>query len=407
MPDNPSPSAKPDAPTEPIEFNFDKPAPDSPRLKRRSLKGKSSGLKPATPPVTARDLENEAPPLTAEQAAGLASPLPDTKEAPKLVPQSQPRPIPVAPPRTTPVVAGTAAPKPANGLTSTAASTTTAPVQKPVPAAPSSTGQKVAITLTSPQKVTTPAAAGNTTAAKAATSPHGTRPATLYYTNATPQPRKEAPESMKPNINASPSGATTTSSTSHASATRPAGTASTASTTAASATRPAGTAASPASRAAASSFDYRANVERQSREQKSVGNILAYFVYGLIAVFVLGAILAGYGAYTINKQLHDESTSISSLDAKYTQKVDLLTTELSSTQDQLTQTQAQLTRQQDLLTKQEEEISQLRTAISAASSASADAIHAEARARAQEAAALRARIRDLEYRTSTQTFTRP
>ena len=38
---------------------------------------------------------------------------------------------------------------------------------------------------------------------------------------------------------------------------------------------------------------------------------------------------------------------------------------------------------------------------------SGEAIHAEARTRAQEAAVLRARIRDLEYKTTTETLSRP
>jgi len=378
-----------------VEFNFEKTTTPVPRLKRRSLKAKTAGLTPAKPPVAARDLENEATPLTGEKAARAIAPAPETVETFKVVPSAVPRTTQVAPPRTAAPVNGTAASRPASS-SSTAAAASTAPAQKSAATAPAAaTGQKVNIALTSPPKTTLSSPA----ASSAKPSPHGTRPATLYYTS---PPRKEASDSMKTTPSASPNGTATTSSTSNASASRPASSASTA---AASTTRPAPTAA--ATRPANSSFDYRANVERQSREQKSVGNILAYFVYGLVAVFILGAILAGYGAYTINKQLHDQSTSISSLDDKYTEKVNLLTTELASTQDQLTQSQAQVTRQQELLTKQEEEIGQLRAALAASNAASAEAIHAEARIRAQEAAVLRARIRDLEYRTSTQTFSRP
>jgi hypothetical protein len=173
-----------------------------------------------------------------------------------------------------------------------------------------------------------------------------------------------------------------------------------------SATRPAAAAGASTARAAATNVDYRANVERQSREQKSVGSLLSYFVYGLIAVFLLGAGLATYGAVIIFDKLHDQSTSLADLDARYAAKVDGLNKQIASTQDTLTQAQAQIGRQQDLLGKQEEEINQLRTAINAASSASAEAIRAEAKTRAQEDAAMRARVRDLESKT-TDSFTRP
>jgi hypothetical protein len=233
------------------------------------------------------------------------------------------------------------------------------------------TGQKVSIALSSPQKASAQAST---------TSPHGTRPATLYYSN----PKKEIPSSMKPNTTAGPAASTNSSSSS--STTRPA-------------TAPASTGGAPASRPALSTvnIDYRTNVERQAREQRSVGNILSYFVYGLIAVFILGAGLAIYGSVIIFQQLHDESATISDLDAKYALKVSAVDTQLATTQNSLAEAQAQIQRQQDLLTKQQEDLNRLL----AASSDNASALKAEARARAQDEALLRARIRDLESKTTT------
>ncbi len=391
MADTPPPSAQSDSSAEPTEFNFDKPASDVPRIKRRSLKAKPTGLQPATaPPAAARELEREAPPLAPDEVARTAELVPDTKQTSQVRTAPAIRSTPIAPPRTTPSVSVASAQRPAT-VSAPASAPPVATTQKPATntANPSGvSGQKVNVNLTASQKasVSSPSA-----------SPHGTRPATLYYSSTT---KKETPTSMKPTTNASPSAPTSTSSSSAASAGRPATTAATAS----SATRPATAPVNSATRSTTANIDYRANVERQSREQKSVGNILSYFVYGLIAVFVFGAGLATYGAVIIFDKLHDESTSISSLDDKYAAKVDGLNKQLASTQDTLTQAQAQISRQQDLLSKQEEEINQLRTAINASSSASADAIHAEAKARAQEAAALRARIRDLENKTSIQRY---
>ena len=147
-------------------------------------------------------------------------------------------------------------------------------------------------------------------------------------------------------------------------------------------------------------IDYRANVERQSREQKSVGSILAYVVYGLIAFFVISAGLAAYGADIIFKQLHDQSATVSDLDSHYTKVTNDLGAKLAATQDTLTQAQAQIARQQDLIVKQQEELNRL----IAASGDNDSAIKAERQARAQEAASLRARIKDLEYRTSVQKY---
>ena len=390
MPENPSPAAKPEPNSEPIEFNFENPAADSPRMKRRSLKGKTPGLQPATAPAST------------EQAAKPSQPALETPQAPaKNTPVAPPKSIP-APSSTT--VSPTAEPKAA------AVATTKQATLNGNGVTPSASGQKVNIALTSSQKTT-----AAVLAASEAKGPHGTRPATLYYTS---QPKKEATSSMKPTPTASsassatrPATAATTTTTSAARPTSAASAANSsvrpASAASATASRPVTASVAPAAatRPAGGGFDYRANVERQSREQKSVGSILAYFVYGLIAVVVIGASLATYGTVIIFDRLHDHATSISSIDDKYAQKDAELTKAIVTMQDTLSQSNATIAQQRDLLNKQEEEINQLHAAINAANTATADAIHAEARARANEAAALKARIRDLEYKTSIQNGT--
>jgi Spy/CpxP family protein refolding chaperone len=155
---------------------------------------------------------------------------------------------------------------------------------------------------------------------------------------------------------------------------------------------------------AAGVTDYRANIERQSREQKSVGGILSLAVYSLIGLFVLGALLASYGAYVFSKQIHQQSVTMSDLDNRYAAQNQALTAELKTTQEALVQVQAQSQRQQELLVRQQEAISKLL----AAGTDDANAIRQEKAARAEEAsirasetAALRSRVRTLEARTES------
>jgi hypothetical protein len=163
-----------------------------------------------------------------------------------------------------------------------------------------------------------------------------------------------------------------------------------------SATRPTTTSASRPSPA----VDYRANVERQSREQKSVGNILSYIVYGLIAFFVISAGLAIYGADVIFKQLHDQNVTVTDLDQHYAKITDDLNTKLAATQDTLTAAQAQIARQQELIVQQQQDINKL----IAATNDNTSALKTERATRAQDTASLRERVRDLEYKTSTQKY---
>ncbi len=148
--------------------------------------------------------------------------------------------------------------------------------------------------------------------------------------------------------------------------------------------------------------DYRSNIERQSREQKSIGGVLSILVYSLIGLFVVGALLAGYGAFVFSKQIHQQSVTMSDLDSRYAAQNQTLTAELKSTQEALLQVQTLATRQQDILARQQDTINKLLTA----TSDDANAIRQEHAARAEETsirenetAALRARVRTLEAKT--------
>jgi hypothetical protein len=336
MPENYTPATQSDSGAEPAEFNFVKSTTETPRIKRRSLKAKPEGLTKAsggTTPRAARKLIREAAPRPAE-------------EAPSAKPQPEPAKAPVA-----------AKPQPA--------------VQAKAIQAPA------AAPRTNPAPTTADAQPASSNAVpKAAVSPHGTRPATLYYRSSTSND-KEAPAPMKTIPTPSPASSSSSATTVPTSVTRPA----------AASARP------------ATSVDYRANVERQSREQKSVGSILSYVVWGLIGFFVISAGLAIYGADVIFKQLHDQSVTVSGVDQKYEVATKDLTAQLASTQEALTLSQAEVARQKDLILKQEEELNKLIAAVNDNSTA----IRAEKSARVQETANLRARLRDVESTRGTTT----
>jgi hypothetical protein len=145
---------------------------------------------------------------------------------------------------------------------------------------------------------------------------------------------------------------------------------------------------------ASATADYRANVERQTREQKSVGSLLAYVVYGFIAVFIICAGLSIYGAVTIFDRLHDQSVTVTDLDSRYSEANKEINAKLTVTQDTLSQAQAEITRQQDLIVKQQEELNRL----IATQDDLANALKTEKSARATETSALRARVKDVEAR---------
>ena len=323
MPDHNSPAAKPESTPAPGEFDFDVPTMENPRLKRRSLKPKPKPAAPLKPvgeiPPSARELAGEAPPLSSEAVRPEYEPLPqDDADAE--------------------INAGVKFTKPASS-----------------PAQPSSATTKPTSSTTGyiPQTTSSP-------------NPHGTRPATLYYSSANPRKDKEEPSPMKTTPTADP-------------------TPSPARSTTAASTRP------------ATVVDYRTNVERQAREQKSIGGVLAIVVYVLIGFFVLGASLAGYGLYAISKQLHQQSLTIDELDKRYAAQQQVLAAQLNATIDTLTKAQAQIGREQELILQQQEAINKL----IAANDATATALRQERQSRASETASLRERVNNLENRGST------
>ncbi len=149
--------------------------------------------------------------------------------------------------------------------------------------------------------------------------------------------------------------------------------------------------------------DYRANIERQAREQKSIGGIINYIVYALAAFLVLSAALAGYGAYVLSKQIHHQSVTLADLDTRYSEQNRELTSQLKAVDDTLTdalnQTRAQVNRQQEIILHQQESINTLtaqNTKLAASEAATEATLRQERQYRAYETASLRTRVHALE-----------
>jgi len=216
-----------------------------------------------------------------------------------------------------------------------------------------------------PQPVTLPAKSSQpyvtrpTPGATPSTSP--SRPATLYYSTGQRKEQVE-PSSMKSSIPTagmtSPQAPRTTTSS----------------------IRP------------ASVVDYRTNVERQSREQHSIGGLLTIIVYVLIGFFVLTSSLAGYGIYALSKQIQKQSLTMGELDRHYAAENQALTNQLKSTMDTLAQAQAQIGRQQELILRQQDAINKLMVA----NDAVAASLRQERSIRADETSNLRSRVNQME-----------
>ena len=142
--------------------------------------------------------------------------------------------------------------------------------------------------------------------------------------------------------------------------------------------------------------DFRANIDRQSREQKSVGDVLSYIVYAIGALLIIGAALAIYGGYTLSRQIHEQSVTMSDLDARYAAENKQLTAALGTTNDTLEQAQAQIRRQEEMIARQQDTINKLVTT----NDEIVAALKQERLQRASETANLRARVRSLEDETT-------
>lgn len=117
----------------------------------------------------------------------------------------------------------------------------------------------------------------------------------------------------------------------------------------------------PSSYSSPTSSSYTRNVERQSREQKSMNNLLSGVgLFLLVLVLIVGA-SAGFGGYVIWKQIQDQAVTVNQLDVKYAAAV-------SALNQNLTLSNEQIAAHQSALSALREETASLKSQLAASSS---------------------------------------
>jgi hypothetical protein len=369
-PENTDPVAK----TQPAELDFDTAPTENPRIKKRSLKARAT-----TPPTqAAASPEGSRASLTPDQPRPTTGYSPATSTAsPGHTGYVRPGTSPNAEKPQAPTPSGVLyysnGPKDAAAKMNSSAPTASRPATAPTQPAFQRPATTPMPTTSTSRPASTPQQAPNPnrpTGAATGNGPSG------HSTQQTPTSR---PASSTPSGAHAGTSAAASASTSRAVSTTVAGPASS--------SRPGGVS------------DYRANIERQSREQKSIGGILNLVVYGLIAIFICGAGLAAYGAHVIFKQLHAQSMTVSDLDTRYAAANEQLNAQLKATAQTVLEMQAQVNRDETLALKQQDAIVKLQSSLTAET----DALRQERIARAtetsiriSETAALRTRLREIE-----------
>ena len=94
--------------------------------------------------------------------------------------------------------------------------------------------------------------------------------------------------------------------------------------------------------------DFRRNAERQSKEQKTTGNILSGIAYALLAVIMIVASLSAFGGYVMWRQIQSQATTVAQLSDKLNNEVAVLRDEAAITKKNADEN---FRRQQEILNK--------------------------------------------------------
>ncbi len=373
----PQENTNPAAKTEPVEFEFNAPLPENPRMRKRNLKVRTPAESAASAPAA------QPTPERAQAAAVYAQPAAATHTAPS-------GPVYARPSDT----AERTQPAPASGVLYYSSN-------------PGTKKEDSMKSLPHPQAAARPTTASQSTTLRAAASasqPAAARPATgeSYSQRSTSAASTPQASGSRPAAAASTTASSPFSSAGHASSgSRPSSPASSSPSRAVSTTV---ASPSPSAARAAGVSDYRSNIDRQAREQKSIGSILNLAVYALVGFFILATALAAYGAHDVYKQLHAQSTTVSELDARYSAANQAMTDKLTSTQAGIQQVQAQLSHAQELILRQQDLLTKMQATLDTQAQALREeraTRAAETSIRAQETAVLRSRLRALEAKNET------
>ena len=127
--------------------------------------------------------------------------------------------------------------------------------------------------------------------------------------------------------------------------------------------------------------DFRRNAERQKKEQKSFGNVLATVTYSILVAFILATFLAGYGGYVLFKKIETQRMSLAALDSRYA-------AEVMGLKEDLSRTHGEVSKLNETIAAQQEQIARLRAAI--------DRVNAE---QFRNYSALKAQVEQLQARS--------
>ncbi len=125
----------------------------------------------------------------------------------------------------------------------------------------------------------------------------------------------------------------------------------------------------PSSMATSSSYtppssNYTRNVERQSKEQKSMNTILSGVGLFLLVLVLIFAVSAGFGGYVLWKEIQNQQVTVGRLDAKYAAAISGLDENIVRTNEEIANLQLTLKTQRDeivtLRTQQTALLTQLR-----------------------------------------------
>jgi hypothetical protein len=97
--------------------------------------------------------------------------------------------------------------------------------------------------------------------------------------------------------------------------------------------------------------EFRKNVERQTREQRAVGDVLSWIGYSLLGGLIVVALMAGFGGYTLYRMIEDQSVTVAQFDAKYGAETAALHENVKELDQQMAQTRNLVGRQQDQITR--------------------------------------------------------
>ncbi|MDK3157179.1 hypothetical protein QPK87_11400 [Kamptonema cortianum] len=141
-----------------------------------------------------------------------------------------------------------------------------------------------------------------------------------------------------------------------------------------------------------STSNYARNVERQSKEQKSMNTILSGVGLFLLILVVLFGATAGFGGYVLWKEIQNQQVTVGRLDEKYAAAVSGLDGKLAGAGQEISALQQAAIAQRD-------EIVSLKTQLSA--------ITSQLRNTQREAEVYKGRVQELERSIRNRTATTP